>query len=106
MDYTPHLKKILASAIEEQASDLLISAGAKPIVRITGHLVPLATEKKLTADETNGLALALMSTEKQEKFRSQKEIDFSYDFEGKARFRVNIFFQRQSVSIAMRLIPS
>jgi len=106
MDYTPHLKKILSLAVEEQASDLLISAGSKPMVRITGTLAPLATEKKLNTEETKGLAFALMNDAKREKFLKDQEIDFSYDFEGKARFRVNAFFQRQSISIALRLIPS
>jgi len=106
MDYLSQFKIFLDITIKEQASDLLISVDHFPTVRITGQLVPLVKEKKITAEDSKGLAFSLMSEERKKKFLLDKEIDFSYDFDGKARFRVNIFFQRNYISMALRYIPS
>ena len=100
------LKKFLDTVIKEQASDLIISVNNPPVMRITGELVPLKGEKKITAEISKQLAESLMGEERTKKFLSEKQIDFSYDFEGKARFRVNIFFQRGFISLALRFVPS
>ena len=105
-NYETQLKKLLALSIKEQASDLHISVGHSPILRISGSLIPLLKEKKLSAEDGKGLAFALMSDKQKEKFLKEKEIDFSYKFNDKARFRVNIFFQKGYVSSALRLIPA
>lgn len=105
MDYLQTVKKILDIAIKERSSDLLISAGHPPVIRITGQLVPLIKEKAISAQDAREMAFSLMDEAKKKKFLAEKEIDFSYDFDGKARFRVNVFFQRDSVSLALRLIP-
>ena len=106
MDYSQQMKKILEVAIKEGASDVLISVGHPPTIRVTGQLTPLAREKKIVSEEAKGLAFSLMNEEKKKKLLIEKEIDFSYDFEGNVRFRVNVFFQRDSLSIAMRLIEA
>ncbi|MDO8530206.1 MAG: PilT/PilU family type 4a pilus ATPase [bacterium] len=106
MEYLAHLKKILSITLEEEASDLLISVNHPPVIRIVGQLVPLSKEKIITAEEAKGLAFCLMDEDRKKKFLAEKEIDFSYDFDGKARFRVNVFFQRDCVSLALRLIPA
>src|SRR3989344_2744924 len=106
MDYLQSFKKILDTTIAQEASDLLISVGHPPVIRITGQLVPLIKEKKITAQDAQGFAFALMTEAKKEKFLVEKETDFSYDFDGKARFRVNIFFQRDFISLALRVISS
>jgi len=106
MDYLQTLKKFLETTIKEEASDLLISINHPPMIRITGQLVPMLSEKKITAESSKGFAFALMSEAKKQKFLEEKEMDFSYDFDGKARFRVNIFFQRDAISLALRLVPS
>src|SRR3989344_144921 len=98
------LQNILAAAIKEQASDLLISVGHHPTIRITGQLVPLVKEKVVTPEDAKSFAFALLGDQKKERFLADKEIDFSYDYEGKARFRVNIFYQRDCVSLALRLV--
>ena len=105
MEHLQTLKKILDITIKERASDLLISAGHPPVIRITGQLVPLLKEKPIAAADAKGIAFSLMDEARQKKFLAEKEIDFSYDFDGKARFRVNVFFQRDAVSLALRLIP-
>ncbi len=106
MDYLLIFKKFLDTAIKERASDLIISVAHPPTLRITGKLVPIVKEKIITPEDSRGLAFSLMDEDKKKKFLADKEIDFSYDFDGKARFRVNIFFQRGSVSLALRVIPS
>ncbi len=106
MTYQTQIKKLLEIAIEKGASDLHISCGHPPILRITRTLIDMEGERIISPRDSQGLALALMNPLQREKFLKEKEIDFAYDFEGKARFRVNIFFQSQKISIALRLIPS
>ncbi len=104
MDYLQKFKKLLDIVIKEEASDLLISVGHHPTIRITGQLVPLIKEQKILAEDSRGLAFSLINEVKKQKFLAEKEIDFSYDFEGKSRFRVNVFFQKDGISIALRLV--
>lgn len=99
------LKELLALAVESQASDLHLTSSYYPTLRIGGKLIPLTKEEKLTDDNSRDLAIALMSDEQRERFFREKEIDFSFDFGEKGRFRVNIFNQKGSVSSALRLIP-
>jgi twitching motility protein PilT len=100
------IKELLELTFKEQASDLHLSVGHPPILRVSGGLVPLIKKKTLTDKDTDAFARELMVEEQYQRFLTEKEVDFSYDLEGKARFRVNIFFQRGSISLAFRLIPS
>ena len=100
------LKKLLEIAIKEKASDIHFSVNHPPILRIERRLLPLTRFKKLTSEDTNEIALLLFNEPQKQRFLDKKEIDLSYKFENIARFRVNVFFQRGSVSIAMRLIPA
>lgn len=105
-NHTTYLKKLLEITIKEQASDLHLSVGYPPVLRIADQLIPLVREKKLLLQECEGLAFALMTDEQKERLLKEKEVDFSYNFEDKARFRINIFFQRGYLSSALRLIPT
>ncbi len=105
-DYHNLIKEFLTLCVEAQASDLHLSANHPPILRITGRLVPLLKEKKLIGRDLQELAFALMTENQKERFLREKEIDFSYAFSEKTRFRINIFFQSSYVSVACRLIPS
>ena len=105
-NYTTQLKELLSITVQEQASDLHLSVGHPPVLRIAGRLIPLLKMEKLSSEDTRGLAEALMHEEQKKRFLREKEIDFSYNFEERgARFRVNIFFQRENVSAVLRLIP-
>ncbi len=106
MEYLTYLKKLLDIAVKEEASDLDISVGHAPNIRITGQLVPLSQEKIITPKDSEGIAFSMMTELQKKKFIEEKEIDFSYDHEGKGRFRVNVFSQRGSISMALRFIPS
>ncbi|MDI6591441.1 MAG: type IV pilus twitching motility protein PilT [Patescibacteria group bacterium] len=105
-NYQTQLKELLEITIKEKASDLHISVGHPPTLRITDRLTPLVRMKKLSNKDSQELAFQLMDDPQKEKFLREKEIDFSYNFDNKARFRVNIFFQRGNVSAALRLIPA
>ncbi|MDO8486356.1 MAG: type IV pilus twitching motility protein PilT [Candidatus Staskawiczbacteria bacterium] len=104
MDYLQKFKKLLDTVVKEEASDLLISVGHHPTIRITGQLIPLTKEPKILSNDSQGFAFALINENKKQELLKEKEIDFSYDFDGKARFRINIFFQQNDMSIALRLI--
>jgi len=104
-DYKTQLNNLLDLTIKEGASDLHISVNNYPTLRIVGKLVPIMKMKKLTPTDTQGLALALLTETQYQKLLEKKEIDFSYNFQDKARFRVNAYFQRGTISIALRLIP-
>ncbi|MDO8663694.1 MAG: type IV pilus twitching motility protein PilT [Candidatus Wildermuthbacteria bacterium] len=100
------LKKLLELTIKEQASDLHLSVGHQPTLRIAGDLVLLLKHKILSPADVLGLVQSLMSPEQFQRFEAQKEIDFSYNLEGQARFRANVFYQRGEISCALRLVPT
>jgi twitching motility protein PilT len=104
MNHQVYLKRLLNSAIKNNASELYISEGYCPVMRINRKLVFLEKENVLTADNSKGIAFSLMTEGQIEDFLSEKEIDFSYNFEGRARFRVNVFQQMGTVSASLRLI--
>jgi len=103
--YQEELKSLLSVTIKEQASDLHITEGHPPFLRISRKLVPLVKHADFIAQDTEGLAQAIMTQEQWQRYSEQKEIDFSYVFEGN-RFRVNVYSQEKNVALALRLIPS
>ena len=105
MNYTIRLKELLELTIKEQASDLHLSVGHPPILRIGGRLVPLIRRKIISANDSRELSFVLMDEEQKKTFLQDKEVDFSYNFEDRARFRVNVFLQSGVVSVVLRFIP-
>ncbi len=106
ISYSQLLKKYCEITVKKEASDLHFCVGYTPIIRVADSLFSIPGEPKLTPRDAQGLALALMTKEQQEKFLREKEIDFSYAFDSESRFRVNVFFQKGFISTAMRLIPT
>ena len=106
MDYAPKLIQLLDTVEQENASDLHISSGRPPTLRIDGRLVPLLKEGVLSSQDTEGLVFALLSPEQKEKFIEERELDISYANRDKARFRVNVYFESGDASAALRLIPN
>jgi len=106
MDYYSFLRELLDLALQQKASDLHISIDHPPTLRINGRLIPLVKMSRFTSEDTKGLAFALMNEDQQKRFLQDKDVDFSYNFEDKARFRINIFIQTDEVSCALRLIPT
>jgi twitching motility protein PilT len=105
LDYGSTLKKYINVLAHEGGSDLHFSAGAHPTIRVSGVLAPMLKESPLTPEDTMGFLKTLISPEQEKRFLADKEIDFAYESEDKNRFRGNAFFQKGSVSIALRLIP-
>lgn len=105
MDYAQLLKKYVNVLMHEGGSDLHFSAGAHPTLRVAGSLVPLLKEPVLTNQDTEGFLSVLLNEEQFARFKTEQEMDFAYQLEAGARFRGNAFFERGSVSIALRLIP-
>lgn len=106
MDGKQALEELLSIVVKENSSDLHISVGRHPTIRIDGTLIPLLKYEVVTPDAARDYIFALLSEEQRERFLQNKELDLSYDFRGRARFRVNIFLQRGFMSAALRLIPS
>src|SRR3989344_5607949 len=105
MDYAKFLEDLITMVAKEDASDLHLSVGRHPTLRVSGQLVPLSKIPILTAENTQGLAEAMMDAETFAEFLKNHERDFSYSFKDKMRFRVNSYFQKGYVWVAMRLIP-
>ncbi len=104
--YPERLRELLELAVEQEASDLHISVGHPPVLRVANKLMPVPNREPLSAEEADGLAAALMNDSQRQRFLREKEIDFSYSLREEARFRVNVFYQRKYVSVALRLIPA
>jgi twitching motility protein PilT len=100
------INQFLETTVKEQASDLHLSTGHPPILRLAGRLIPLLKYKILTREDLEVIAKTLLSEEQFQRLLREKEIDFSYNFEDKGRFRVNIFFQKGEISCALRLITT
>lgn len=105
-DFKLKLHELMLTAVKQNASDLHIGVGKKPTLRIDGILVSLEKEPIVTPEIAEALVFALLTQEQKEQFLVKKELDFSYSFEDKARFRVNVFFQRGFKAAALRSIPS
>jgi len=105
MDYQKKLAELMILAAQQGASDLHLSVGKHPTVRIDGNLVPISNEPILTPEMAAGLIGALLNEEQQEKLINEKEIDFAFSYENKIRFRINVYFQKGYLSAALRLIP-
>jgi twitching motility protein PilT len=105
-NYELQLEELLELVGKHNASDLHLSVGRYPTLRIDGRLNNLTKYPILTGEATKGLINILLSDEQKEKLSKFKEIDFSYNFKEKARFRVNIFNQRGYLSAALRFFPS
>ncbi len=102
---TPKIGVLLDLVIAEGASDLHISAGSPPIIRVSGSLVPLVQHKVLTGEDTETLLRSILPEDRFQKFKAEQTVDFSYAHEEKSRFRINGFVVQGKVAIAMRLIP-
>ncbi len=101
-----HINDILKVAAERHASDIHLKVGAHPVVRIDGKLQVMTEFKRLMQEDTIAMAFSIMSSRQKERFKHQLEIDIAYSVPGLGRFRCNIFQQRGSVGLVLRLIPA
>ena len=101
-----HINDLLKIAVTSGASDLHLKVGSYPMMRVNGTLVVASEEKRLDRTDTEAMASGLFGPEHLEKFRQAQEVDLAYSVAGLGRFRCNIFQQRGTVGVVMRVIPT
>jgi len=101
---TANLQELLKAMVDRGASDLHITTGIPPMIRLHGHLIPLGTYP-LTSTETKTMAYSILTEVQKQKFEEQWELDLSFGVKGLSRFRCNVFMQRGAVAFAIRKIP-
>jgi len=100
-----HIEDLLREVVTAQSSDLHLTSGIKPTMRLWGRLAPMEHHEILSAEDTFQLGYSMLNTFQKQKFEKFWELDLSYGVPGLGRFRVNIYRQRGAVGIAVRVIP-
>lgn len=103
-DYKKEVEELVLIVAKEGASDLHLSVGRHPTIRVSGDLIPIVKKPILTPEDTLGMAMEILNDENKKIFLEQRDVDFSYNPTPDIRFRGNAFFQRGMVGIALRLI--
>jgi twitching motility protein PilT len=101
----PALGEFLEAVIERGGSDLHLTTGVPPAIRVHGDLVHLEGYRPLEAKDLQAIVYSMISQRQRQTFEENLELDLSYSLPGRARFRVNVFQQRDAVGAVMRLIP-
>jgi twitching motility protein PilT len=103
--FDKRLVNYMSQAIKKEASDIHIITGVKPNLRINGVLTPI-DDQPLREEDARQIIFSFLSGQDKDKLAEQKEIDLSFDYDDKVRFRANVFFQKSRISASLRLIPS
>ncbi len=101
-----HINDLLKIATDRKASDLHLKVGSHPVIRVNGRLSPLSELNRMSQEDTIAMAFSIMSGRQKQKFKDHFEIDLAYSVPGLGRFRVNIFQQRGTVGLVLRVIPA
>ncbi|MBU0671292.1 MAG: PilT/PilU family type 4a pilus ATPase [Patescibacteria group bacterium] len=99
------LQKLIASISEYKASDLHLSVGVPPMLRVEGNLMPLGNESLVDINFISAIIESWLNDAQKEKLAKDKEITFAYQFKGKARIKVNIIAQQATYSISIKAVP-
>jgi twitching motility protein PilT len=102
---TLNLRSLLEEMIERGASDLHITAGERPKLRVDGHITDSVTDYILTPKDTLQLTYSILTENQKKRFETEDELDFSFGIQNLARFRGNVYRQRGCVALAIRQIP-
>jgi twitching motility protein PilT len=100
-----HVNDLLKLAVDNGASDLHLKVGSFPMARVHGHLAPVSTEKQLDHEDLVEMAASIMTTAQRQKFKDSQEVDLAYSVPGLGRFRCNVFQQRGTIGMVLRVIP-
>src|SRR5215216_6488340 len=100
------IDELLEHMVTRNASDLHVTTGSPPVIRVRGEVERLDGYDSLTSEETQSLLYRILSSEQQKHLELNRQLDFSHSIPGLARFRVNVYFQRESIGAAFRLIPT
>ena len=98
-----HINDLLKIAVERKASDLHLKVSSFPVLRVDGVLTPLTDIRRLMQEDTIAMAFSIMSARQKEKFKNDFEIDIAYSVPNLGRFRCNIFQQRGTVGLVLRV---
>jgi len=101
-----NINDLLKAAVERKASDLHLKVGSHPVIRVDGKLNPLPEHKRLMQEDTIAMAFSIMNARQKQRFKEELEIDIAYSVPGLGRFRCNIFQQRGTVGLVLRVIPA
>lgn len=101
-----NLNELLKVGIEHKASDLHLKVGSHPVIRVDGELQALTDFKRLMQEDTVAMAFSIMNARQKQRFKEEFEIDIAYSVPGLGRFRCNVFQQRGSVGLVLRVIPA
>jgi len=104
MNYASTLYRLLATALHQGASDVHIGVGRRPSLRVAGSLVALDDEEIITPEIAQGLITELLTESQKQRFLQERQLDFAYALADNTRFRVNVYFQQNNWSAALRLI--
>jgi twitching motility protein PilT len=96
---------VLSRMVEVRASDVHLTPGFAPAVRVRGRIVPLDDYPVLSPQDTREIVYSLLNDSQRKRFENEMQLDFAYSIPGVARFRVNTFFQRGAISAAFRHVP-
>ncbi len=102
---SPECRQLLDLTISKNASDLHLTVGVPPVIRVDGKLFPQMDRPALTPQHAGELIKSFMSEAQQQMLLEKKEIDFSFEYMQKVRFRVNTYFQKGNIACSLRLIP-
>src|SRR3982075_2185844 len=105
MQQLTSIDELLEQMVSLGASDLHVTVGTPPAFRVRGQIARAEGYEPFTADDTRALLYRILSSEQQKNFELKRQLDFAYAMPGVARFRVNVYYQRESVGAAFRLIP-
>jgi twitching motility protein PilT len=100
------LNDLLKIAVARGASDLHLKVGSYPMLRLNGTLVVASDQKRLDRSDTESMAASLFTPDQLEKFRTTQEVDLAYSVTNLGRFRCNVYQQRGSVALVLRVIPT
>src|SRR3989338_10639208 len=100
------INSLFETAVKKNASDLQLAVGKSPIVRIDGELVFVAKTESISQADMEKMVYSILTPSQKEKFLKEKDLDFSYEISDGSRFRVNVFFEKDNVGLAARVIAS
>lgn len=104
MDYKKYIEQLVNTVVNEAASDLHLSEGRNPVIRVSGQLIPLIKNPILSAEDMQGFSNEFLNEENKVLLKKDRDVDFSYSLTN-SRFRGNIYYRQGELSIALRLIP-
>ncbi len=99
------INDLLKLAIEKRASDLHLKVGSHPVLRVNGELTAEIGHPRLQTEDTLNMSFSVMNTRQKQKFKDSFDVDVAYSVPGLGRFRCNVFQQRGTVGLVIRLIP-